>query len=164
MQQGIPLLFSFITMLLSIITRAPWRAITIGLFTLGVLFTPLLAVQAAPGDAAKGNFGLNAVGENLKGDLPFAGEDPSTAGSKLPQIIGQIFRTLLSILGLIFLILIVYGGMRWMLARGDSAEVNMAKEILIHAFIGLIIVIAAFSIVSFVFDKVVVQTTEVPAP
>jgi len=96
-------------------------------------------------------YGLKTVGDKVGGDLPFTGDED--AGQALPIIIGDAFSLLLSLLGLIFLILIVYGGMRWMLARGDEGEVKKAKDIIVDSLIGLIIVVAAFAIVNFLFDE-----------
>lgn len=118
-----------------------------------VLSTPQIShAQQTPGPAEKGNYGLKDLGASSP-DLPFVSEDD--ANEKLPLIVGNIFRVLLSILGLIFLILIVYGGMRWMLARGDSGDVELAKEILTDAFIGLIIVVASYAIVNFIFSELI---------
>ncbi len=115
------------------------------------------------GDAKESNFGLKPLGEvGSAEDLPFVSD--ADAGKKLPVIVGNIFRVLLSLLGVIFLILIVYGGIRWMIARGDSGEVETAKEIIIDAFIGLIIVVASFAIVNFVFEELIKRLGEGGTP
>lgn len=62
------------------------------------------------------------------------------------EVFGVIVFALLSYLGVIFTILIVYGGLRWMLARGNESEVLRAKGVIRHAVTGLIITLSAFSI------------------
>ncbi len=127
---------------------------------IGLILVPnLVGAQTTLPDPASTNYGLNTVGANLAGDLPFAGD--VNAGAKLPAVIGNIFRALLGLMGLIFLILIVYGGFRWMLARGDKGEVDTAKDIMVDALIGLIIVVSAFAIVNFVFDELVVKMSTI---
>jgi len=68
-----------------------------------------------------------------------------------PQsIVGTVIGAILSLLGVIFFLLVFYGGIRWMLAQGNESEVEKAKEILIAATIGLVIVLAAYSITAFI--------------
>ena len=85
------------------------------------------------------------------------GLDVSAKGTGLiaktttPQvIIGTIVSAILSFIGVIFFLLIFYGGIRWMLAQGNEQEVETAKKIIIAAVIGLVIVLAAYAITAFV--------------
>jgi hypothetical protein len=72
----------------------------------------------------------------------------------LGEIIGALIGTFLSFLGVIFLILILYGGFVWMTSGGNEAKVYKAKNIIGRAIVGLIIVLSAYSITSFVFYAV----------
>lgn len=67
------------------------------------------------------------------------------------EIIGAIIGTFLSFLGIIFLILIIYGGFTWMTSGGNEIKVLKAKKILTQAVVGLIIILSAYAITSFVF-------------
>src|SRR3989339_740431 len=51
-----------------------------------------------------------------------------------------------SAVGLIFFILIFYGGFSWMIARGNEQKVEKAKNTVIAASIGLVIVLASYAI------------------
>lgn len=64
----------------------------------------------------------------------------------------------LSLIGVIFFILMVYGGYKWMIARGEAKEVETAKDTIIRGVIGLIIVILAYAISSFVIRGLVTAT------
>ena len=64
----------------------------------------------------------------------------------LPLTIGLIIRAFLSFLGIIFLILMIYGGYSWMMARGNEQAVVKAKDIIKNAIIGLVVVLAAYAI------------------
>ncbi|MDP2708800.1 MAG: hypothetical protein Q8O93_01995 [bacterium] len=75
---------------------------------------------------------------------------PSSTG--LPFIIQTVISAFLGLLGIIFLILIIYAGYNWMTAQGDEDKVTKAKDTLARAIIGLIIIIAAYSITYFVFN------------
>ena len=72
----------------------------------------------------------------------------------LAEIIGAIIGIFLSFLGVIFLILILYGGFIWMTSGGNEIKVIRAKKILTNAIIGLIIVLSAYSITYFVFHSI----------
>ncbi len=122
-------------------------------------FIPSLALAEGP-TPSETRYGLNTVGENLNGQLPYSAD--AEAGTKLPVIIGNIVRIVLGLLGLIFLILVIYGGLRWMTAQGDSGAIESARDTIVHAVIGLVIVLSAYTITAFVFDKL--ATIETPAP
>jgi len=72
------------------------------------------------------------------------GTDFAKTGTQ--EIIATIITTVLSFLGVIFLILMIYGGFMWMTASGDEEQVKKALSIIRNALIGLIIVIAAYAI------------------
>lgn len=65
--------------------------------------------------------------------------------------IARLVRVALEFLGLIFLILIVVAGFKWMLAGGDEEKVTAAKKQLTNGIIGLVITLAAFVIATYVF-------------
>src|SRR3989339_689175 len=66
-------------------------------------------------------------------------------------LVGTVVKAFLSLLGIIFIILVIYGGYKWMMARGSEQEVEAAKNIIQRAIIGLIIIVAAYAITAFVF-------------
>ena len=56
-------------------------------------------------------------------------------------------------LGMIFLILMLYGGYLWMTAAGKEERVTKAKNLITAAIIGVIIVVSAYAISYFVIEK-----------
>jgi lysylphosphatidylglycerol synthetase-like protein (DUF2156 family) len=67
--------------------------------------------------------------------------------------IGNLIRVLLSATGLTFLVLTVYAGILYMTAAGDEGKVKKAKQMLTTAVVGLIIIVGAYAITSFVIDS-----------
>ncbi len=59
---------------------------------------------------------------------------------------GKVIRMLLSYIGVFFLVLTIYAGFIWMLARGNEQEIEKVKKILQNAIIGLIVVLLAYAI------------------
>lgn len=76
----------------------------------------------------------------------------------LPVVIGNIIFTLLGFLGVVFFVLVLYGGFMWMTARGNKEQVSSAIDIVKNAAIGLVIILASYLITSFVLDKVLEST------
>jgi len=60
--------------------------------------------------------------------------------------IGMVINIVLSLLGVVFLILMVYGGYLWMSSSGNEEQVNKAKKIITSAIVGLVITAAAYAI------------------
>lgn len=61
-------------------------------------------------------------------------------------------------LGIIFIILTIYGGYLWMTARGNEEQVTKARKIVIDGVIGLIIIILAWTVTNVIVDAVLQQT------
>jgi hypothetical protein cdiviTM7_00647 len=70
-------------------------------------------------------------------------------------VFSRLTNTILLIVGLISVIMLVYGGLRYILSGGDSKKVTDAKNTILYAIIGLIISLLAFAIVNFVLNSVV---------
>jgi hypothetical protein len=68
----------------------------------------------------------------------------------VPEAIGKVIGALLAFVGVLFLVLMIYGGFTWMTARGNDQEVSKAKDLITSAVIGLIIVLAAYAITAYI--------------
>ncbi len=66
------------------------------------------------------------------------------------NIILQIMRIVLMALGSISVLMIVIGGLRFVLSQGDPSGVNSAKNTILYALIGLVVALLAGGIVQFV--------------
>ena len=78
--------------------------------------------------------------------------------ASLAEIVSAVIKVFLSLLGVIFIILIIYAGMLWMTSAGNEEKISKAKKIMISAFIGLTIVISAYAITYFVIDRILEAT------
>lgn len=81
-------------------------------------------------------------------------------GTEPEILIGQIIKAALSFVGVIFLLLMIYGGYLWMTARGNEEEVTKAKNLIKAAVVGLIIVLAAYAISIYIIELVSEETLE----
>lgn len=73
----------------------------------------------------------------------------------LPDTIMVIINYALTIVGVIALAYIVYGGFLYITAHGDSNQVDTAKNIIVYAVIGIVVIGVAAAIVNFVVGAVV---------
>lgn len=64
----------------------------------------------------------------------------------------QITSTILYIVGVIAVIMLIWGGLRYVLSGGDAKKVTDAKNTVLYAIIGLIVSFLAYAIVVFVID------------
>ena len=71
----------------------------------------------------------------------------------------RIISAALGLLGTIALVLVLYAGFTLMTAGGDEEKAGNAKKILYAAVIGLIIILAAYSITRFVMSQLFKATT-----
>ena len=77
-----------------------------------------------------------------------AGYDPEK--KDIDAIYARIIKIWLSVFGIVFLVLIIYGGFIWMTAGGSEEKVTKARQIIINSAIGLAIVMMAYAITWFV--------------
>ena len=78
-----------------------------------------------------------------------------TAASDLPTIVGRGIGILLGVLGLVFVVLVVYAGFLYLTAQGEETNVKKAKKLLSQAVIGLILIVSAYAITNVVIDSLV---------
>lgn len=69
-------------------------------------------------------------------------------------IFTRISNTVLLVVGLVSVIMLLYGGLRYVLSGGDSKKVTDAKNTVLYAIIGLIISILSYAIVNFVLNAI----------
>ncbi len=84
-----------------------------------------------------------------------AGQSGYTTGENAPSLfsaLGSIVNVALGLLGVIFMILIIYSGFKWMTAGGSEEDVKKAQQTMKNAVIGLVVVMAAWIIYAFVIN------------
>ncbi|PKM91171.1 hypothetical protein CVU82_03930 [Candidatus Falkowbacteria bacterium HGW-Falkowbacteria-1] len=105
--------------------------------------------------SAAGSWGLDDVVNN-KADLKGAfnteevNKYENNSSFYLSGRIGLIIGSILSFIGVLFMVLIIYGGLLWMTARGNEQQTEKAKSLIIQAIIGLVIVLSAYAITNLI--------------
>ncbi|MCB9798953.1 hypothetical protein H6758_04480 [Candidatus Nomurabacteria bacterium] len=122
------------------------RKFAIFIFTMAILLTLIpaglsFAAQEPAPEVAVDSFGVAY------------GAQTGLGQTDIRITIARIIRVALGLLGIIALILIIYGGVRYMTAGGDDQKVQDAKKIMVNAAIGLAIILSALAIVQFIFRQ-----------
>ncbi|NCF74986.1 MAG: hypothetical protein GWO87_00650 [Xanthomonadaceae bacterium] len=66
------------------------------------------------------------------------------------QVLNNVFRLMLGLLGSLSLLFFVYGGFVWLLSRGNTNMIEKGKDIIIGSVIGLSIVLGSWVIINFI--------------
>jgi hypothetical protein len=74
--------------------------------------------------------------------------------SSLDGIIATVINIMSMVVGVIAVIMIIIGGIKYVTSSGDSNNVNSAKNTILYAIVGLVVVALAQVIVRFVLGKV----------
>jgi len=125
------------------------KRISISLALFAALLTPL--VPAVVHAQTKGDI---CRGVGLTGGNP---DDPTCAAPADSQTVEGIIETVINILslivGVVAVIMIIVGGLKYITSGGDSGNVSGAKNTILYAIIGLVVVALAQVIVRFVLEK-----------
>lgn len=102
------------------------------------LLTPTLVA------AQNVNFGINQISNTIG------------LTNTNPQVVAaRIINVALGFLGIIAVVIVLYGGFMWMTAAGNEERIGKAKQILTAGIIGLVIIIMAWAIASYVVSTLV---------
>jgi len=88
-------------------------------------------------------------------------QDPATISSTSDVVIILTFmvRIVLGLVGTIFILIMIYAGIMWMTAQGNSEKVEKAKSTIREAIYGIIIVLTAYAITYFI-TKMLTQAVD----
>ncbi|MBD3359100.1 MAG: hypothetical protein GF365_00105 [Candidatus Buchananbacteria bacterium] len=134
-------------MLKSVKKKNTTKRFFLGLIIFLSLFLLFNQVNAQP------DVGLQPVGEEIQ-----------LGTADLRVTIARIIRAFLGFLGVVAVALVIYGGYLYMTAQGVAEKIDKAKKTLVAAVIGLVIVLSAFAIASFVLNQLLQATGPAGGP
>lgn len=73
-------------------------------------------------------------------------------------IFNQITTIALGIIGAVSVIMLIWGGLRYIISGGDSKKITDAKNTILYAIIGLIIAMLSYAIIKFVLNSISAAT------
>ncbi len=121
--------------------------------------TPPPADPGAGGAAggSSGGSGIN-VFQNCNGAAAGTASGKQICGAQddgegFNRLMTNIINTILFVLGIIAVIMIIIGGIRYTTSNGDASGIKSAKDTIMYAVIGLVVAIMAYAIVNFVLAR-----------
>lgn len=121
-------------------------ALSIATLTVG------LSVQASAQSAGRDSLKCGSGVDGFEGGTASC-KDISGEGTKVQNLISNIINVISVIVGAVAVIMILFGGFRFVTAGGDTNAVSSAKNTIVYAIVGLIIVAFAQVIVRFVLQR-----------
>ena len=110
-----------------------------------------------------GGINAAATGSSTK-DTSGCSNGTSNTDTALTNIAHTIINVFSIIVGIAAVVMIIYGGFRYITSGGDSNRVGSAKNSLIYPIVGLIIVALAQVIVHFVLNEATTTTNGINSP
>jgi cbb3-type cytochrome oxidase subunit 3 len=100
------------------------------------------------------NFAVAAdAGALIEENTAAVGEAAGLPATDPILIVARIIRAFIGFLGVVALILVIYGGYLYMTSAGEKEKAEKARKLIVNAFIGLAIILSAFAIVSFIISR-----------
>lgn len=112
----------------------------------GMLLVPTLALATVP--SAHAQYSLDggtkaARGDGLKDEVGDAN-----------ALVKNIVNIILWVVGILSVVMLIWGGIRYITSAGDTNKVTSAKNTIMYAVIGLVIAILAYAITNFVITQI----------
>lgn len=146
MTNGFSLGLSNISMFSKLKQYLPLLTYYLLLFPLQLRAAPDPEVIPAPGEDT---FGLEETA--AAANLPRTAAGPAA-------VAGTLTGYLLAFVGVIFFVLMLYGGILWMIARGNEEKVKKAQELIKSSIIGVVIIFLSYVVTRFIISNLIEAT------
>ena len=112
--------------------QLPTTSIIHGIFTVSLLFIgSFLTINHVNAQSSENLYGLTPTANKVLGDK-------ATDEKNISSTVGRSIQIALSFVGVLFMVLFVYAGFRWMTAQGNTDNVTVPKNMMIAATLGLL--------------------------
>ena len=122
------------------------KKIIAGLMTLSLVSVMALPMAVGASSADSSNCGTGV------GQVPCV-SDLGLGSTSLSALVTNIISLILGFLGILAVLIVLWGGFIWMTAGGEQDKVDKAKKLIISGIIGLVIIFAAYAIATFVISN-----------
>lgn len=121
-----------------------------------LLLLPLGATTSADVVFDKACADAKAQTSELCQNVGQTGDQTATANSLYGPdgIITRIVKIFGQVIGFVAVLMIIIGGLKYIISQGDSNNVNAAKNTILYAVIGVVVAVMSQAIVVFVLNKI----------
>jgi hypothetical protein len=123
------------------------------LLVLLTISTLAFGIVNLPGHGFAAQTAEEAVCEGIGASQNAAGCTAPTGSPSVENLVSAVINILSWVVGIVSVIVIIFGAFRYVASAGDSNKINSAKTTIMYALIGLIIVVLSQVIVRFVLAK-----------
>lgn len=78
----------------------------------------------------------------------------SGRGDNVDTVVSSVVNILMWIVGIVSVVMIVVGGMKYTMSNGDANKVQSAKNTILYSVVGVVVAVTAYVIVNFVVTEV----------
>lgn len=100
------------------------------------------SLVGSDGKMSSANNSASIVGETLNTE------------KTLPDMISNVIKIMLGLFGTVALVFVIWGGVEWLLSKGDSGKIKIARDRMLAAAVGLAIIAAAYAITDFIIAQI----------
>ncbi len=79
-------------------------------------------------------------------------DNPLGDDATFPVIVNRVVTSVLGLVGVLALLAFVYGGVLWMVSRGDTAMIQKGKTMMTWAVFGIVIIFSSYAVLTFIFQ------------
>ena len=121
-------------------------AVILGIMVFGIALVPEQVLAREPNDPICKQL-TDADAKRAAGCVD------TTAETEVRKVSNKVIDALLYAVGIIAVVMIIFGGVQMATSAGDAGKVTKAKNTILAAVIGLVIAVLAYAIVHFVLGK-----------
>ncbi|MBQ6147331.1 hypothetical protein IJI70_00600 [Candidatus Saccharibacteria bacterium] len=74
--------------------------------------------------------------------------------TSLTDVIKNIINIILYVVGVLAVVMIIFGGVQYTTSAGDTNKVTKAKNTILYGIVGLVVAILAYAIVNFIVGRI----------
>lgn len=71
------------------------------------------------------------------------------------EVVGRVIRAIIGIVGVLLLVMMIYGGVLYMTSAGSEDRIGMAKKVLTYAIFGVVVVALAFTVTTYIVNALI---------
>jgi len=92
------------------------------------------------------------AGSQIQTGINAATPDGQSNSTDIQQIVRNVVNVLLWVVGIASVIMLIVGGIRYVVSAGDQNAVQGAKNTILYAIVGLVVAFLAFALINFVIE------------
>jgi len=130
----------------------------------GLVATFVVAMAMPVALAGNGTAGTNSGSFDNPPNGPMellnatAAQSGQTNQRTLPEIIGNIIKWVLGLVGVVLLVMFIYGGVLYATSAGSEEKVETGKKVMLYAILGVIIIALAFALTNWIIKALFTAT------